>query len=134
MKARTLADLERELQGKQQAIMVDAKREIDLLNDQANAAKLHALVEAQEQASKDIAQLADQVAVLGQLDTQNLLQSTTTTIIKSQSQATGTAEVVATTPVVETIAITSQRQKNVVADDQLQVAVKGYVCKNELLK
>ena len=134
MKARTLADLERELQGKQQAIMVDAKREIDLLNDQANAAKLHALVEAQEQASKDIAQLADQVAVLGQLDTQNLLQSTTTTIIKSQSQATGTAEVVATTPVVETIAITSQRQKNVVADDQLQVAVKGYGCKNELLK
>lgn len=108
--------------------MADAKREIDVLNDQANAAKLHALVEAQEQASKDIAQLADQVAVLGQLDTQNLLQSTTTTIIKSQAQATGNAEVVATTPVVETIAITSQRQKNVVADDQLQVAVKGYVC------
>jgi hypothetical protein len=51
--------------------MADAKREIDVLNDQANAAKLHALVEAQEQANKDIAQIADQVTASGQLDTQN---------------------------------------------------------------
>jgi hypothetical protein len=99
VKAKTLADLERDLQGKQQAIMLEAKQEIDVLNDQANAAKLHALVEAQEQASKDISQLADQVAVLGQLDTQNLLQSTTTTIITSQSQATGNNQAV---PVTET--------------------------------
>lgn len=125
VKAQTLADLERELQAKQQAIMIEAKREIDLVNDQANAAKLHALVEAQEQANKNIDQIADQVAALGQLDTQNLLQSTTTTIITSQAQATGTAEVVATTPVVETTTVTTQRQKNVVADDQMQLAVKG---------
>lgn len=125
VKAQTLADLERQLQAKQQAIMIEAKREIDLLNDQANAAKLHALVEAQEQASKDIAQIADQVAVLGQLDTQNLLQSTTTTIIKSQAQATGIAEVVATTPAIETTTVTVQREKNLVADDQMQLAVKG---------
>jgi hypothetical protein len=99
VKAKTLADLERDLQGKQQAIMLEAKQEIDALNDQANAAKLHALVEAQEQASKDISQLTDQVAVLGQLDTQNLLQSTTTTIITSQAQATGNTQAV---PVTET--------------------------------
>jgi hypothetical protein len=99
VKAKTLADLERDLQGKQQAIMLEAKQEIDVLNDQANAAKLHALVEAQEQASKDISQLTDQVAVLGQLDTQNLLQSTTTTIITSQAQATGNTQAV---PVTET--------------------------------
>ena len=125
VKAQTLADLERELQAKQQTIMVEAKREIDLVNDQANAAKLHALVEAQEQASKNIDQIADQVATMGQLDTQNLLQSTTTTIITSQAQATGTAEVVATKPVVETTTVTTQRQKNVVVDDQKQLAVKG---------
>jgi predicted transcriptional regulator len=77
--------------------MADAKREIDVLNDQANAAKLHALVEAQEQANKDIAQIADQVTASGQLDTQNLLQSTTTTIITSKAQAAGNTEAVITT-------------------------------------
>jgi len=93
VKAKTLADLERDLQAKQQIIMTEAKREIDLLNDEANAAKLHALVEAQEQANKDISQLTNQVAVLGQLDTQNLLQSTTTTTITSQAQAASTPEI-----------------------------------------
>jgi len=88
--------------------MAEAKREIDILNDQANAAKLHALVEAQEQASKGIAHLADQVTVLGQQDTQNLLQSTTTTIITSQAQA----------------ATTNEQQVTTVADNQMQVAVR----------
>lgn len=92
LKAKTLADLECELQCRQQTIMTDAKREIDLLNDQANAAKLHVLVEAQEKAKQDIDQLTDQVATLGQMDTHNLLQSKTKTIITSQSQAKGTAE------------------------------------------
>ena len=92
VKAKTLADLERELQAQQQTIMADAKREIDLLNDEANAAKLNVLVEAQQQAKQDIDQLTDQVATLGQMDTHNLLQSKTTTVITSQSQAAGTAE------------------------------------------
>ena len=105
-KAKTLAELERDLQAKQQAIMADAKREIDVLNDQANAAKLHALVELQEQANKDIAQLADQVTASGQLNTQNLLKSTTTTIITSQAQASGNAEA------------------NITANDEMQIAVK----------
>ena len=94
VKAKTLADLERDLQGQQQLIMAEAKQQIDVLNDQANAAKLHVLVEAQEQAKQDIAQLTDQVVVLGQQDTQHLLQSKTTTIITSQSQAAGHADAV----------------------------------------
>jgi len=125
VKAKTLADLERDLQAKQQAIMAEAKREIDLLNDQANAAKLHALVEAQEQASKDIAHLADQVAVLGQQDTQNLLQSTTTTIITSQAQAAGNTETIVTVPVTETAITTNEQQVTTVADNQMQVAVRS---------
>jgi len=108
VKAKTLADLEHDLQAKQQAIMAEAKQQIDVLNDQANAAKLHALVEAQEQGSKDIAHLADQVAVLGQQDTHNLLQSTTTTIITSKSQA----------------ATTNEQQVTTVADNQMQLAVR----------
>lgn len=90
--------------------MTEAKREIDLLNDEANAAKLAALVEAQEKANKDIAQLADQVAVMGQLDTQNLLQSTTTTTITSQAQAAGS---------------TAAQINN--DDTQLQIAVKRFI-------
>lgn len=124
VKAKTLADLERDLQAKQQAIMAEAKREIDVLNDQGNAAKLHALVEAQEQASKNISQLADQVAVLGQLDTQNLLQSTTTTIITSQAQAAGNTEAVVVVPVTETAAITNQQQTTTIADSEKQVVVR----------
>ncbi|CAF1685980.1 unnamed protein product, partial [Adineta ricciae] len=92
VKAKTLADLERELQVKQQTILADAKRQIDVLNEQANAAKLHALVEAQEQAKQNISDLADQVAILGQQDTQHLLESKTTTIITSQAQAAGQVE------------------------------------------
>jgi carboxylesterase type B len=88
--------------------MTEAKRLIDVLNDQANAAKLHALVEAQEQAKHDISNIADQVGVLGQQDTHNLLQSTTTTIITSQSQATGHAETVVVVPVTETSVTTHE--------------------------
>jgi hypothetical protein len=95
VKATTLSELERDLQGKQQIIMDEAKKQIDLLNEQANAAKLHALVEAQEQAKQDISHLADQVAAIGQQETQNVLQSTTTTVITSEAQAVGHAEAVA---------------------------------------
>jgi hypothetical protein len=105
--------------------MADAKREIDVLNDQANAAKLHALVEAQEQGNKDISQIADQVAAMGQLDTQNLLQSTTTTIITSQSQATGNTEAVVVAPVVETAITTNQHQTTTTTtNNETQVAVR----------
>jgi len=89
--------------------MSDAKRQIDVLNDQANAAKVHVLVEAQEQAKHDISNLADQVAVLGQQDTQNLLQSTTTTTITSTSEAAGN----------------TQTAIAAVVDNQMQVAVKS---------
>ena len=96
VKATTLSELERDLQGKQQVIMDEAKKQIDLLNEQANAAKLHALVEAQEQAKQDISHLTEQVAAIGQQETQNVLQSTTTTVITSEAQAVGHVETVAT--------------------------------------
>jgi hypothetical protein len=57
------------------------------LNEQANAAKLNVLIEAQEQAKENIDNLAIQVAAAGQQDTENVLQSTTITIITSQAQA-----------------------------------------------
>ena len=89
------------------------------MNDQANAAKLQALVDAQEQARQGIASIADQVSVIGQQETQNLLQSTTTTIITSQAQATGGAEAVVVVPVTETAAITT--------NTETQIAVRRFV-------
>ncbi|UJR32863.1 hypothetical protein I4U23_020324 [Adineta vaga] len=118
VKAKTLADLEHDLQTKQQIIMADAKLQIDALNDQANAAKLHALVEAQEQAKQNISNLADQVGVLGQQETQHLLESKTTTIITSQSQAQGQTEAIITIkPVTETSVTT-------ITSNETQIASK----------
>jgi hypothetical protein len=94
--------------------MNEAKKQIDLLNDEANAAKLNVLVEAQEQAKQNITNLADQVGIIGQQETEHLLQSTTTTIITSQAQA---ADTVVTAPVTETV-VTAP------ADNQLQVEIK----------
>jgi hypothetical protein len=93
------------------------------LNDQANAAKLHVLVEAQEQAKQDITNITDQVTVLGQHDTQHLLQSTTTTTITSKSHAEGHTETIVTVPVTET-ATTSHQQVTTVGDTEMQVAVR----------
>jgi hypothetical protein len=104
--------------------LAEAKREIDVLNEQANAAKLHALLEVQKQASKDIAHLADQVVVLGQQETQNLLQSTTTTVITSQAQTAGNTEAVVTVPVTETATTTNQQQVTTSADNQMEIAVR----------
>jgi hypothetical protein len=90
VKAKALADLEHDLQGKQQAILNEAKKQIDLLNDQANAAKLNVLIEAQEQAKESIVNLANQVVAASQQDAENLLQSTTITTITSQAEAAST--------------------------------------------
>ena len=100
VKARALADLERDLQVKQQVILNAAKEGIDRINDQAQIAKLSALIEVQEQAKQNIDYLADQIAAVGQLETQTMLQSTTTTVITSQTQATENAETQITTPAI----------------------------------
>ena len=57
----------------------------------------------------EISNIADQVGVLGQQETQHLLQSTTTTVITSKAEAAGNAET----------------QIAAVADNQMQVALKG---------
>ncbi|CAF1007611.1 unnamed protein product [Adineta ricciae] len=88
VKAKTLADLERDLQVRQQKILNEAKKQIDLLNNQANADKLNVLIETQLQNKENIQNLTDQVLELNQQQTQHLLESTTTTIITSHAQAT----------------------------------------------
>ena len=92
VKAKALADLEHDLQGKQQVILNEAKKQIDLLNDQANVAKLNVLIEAQEQAKESIVNLANQVVAASQQEAENLLQSTTITIITSQAETAPTID------------------------------------------
>jgi hypothetical protein len=122
VKAQALSSLEHDLHGKQQLIMSEAKKQIDHLNDQANAAKLNILVEAQEQAKLNIDSLTEQAIAVGQHDTENLLQSTTTTVITSQAQASGA---VVAAPVIETAITTNEQQATTIANNQMQVAIRS---------
>ncbi|CAF0845676.1 unnamed protein product [Rotaria sordida] len=125
VKAKTLADLERDLQARQQIIMFEAKQQIDAINNQANTEKLNALVEAQEQAKQNIANLTDQIVVLDQQEAQNLLQSTTTTIITSHAQTVENTQNITTVPVTETVITTDDQKVTNVVDNQMQLAIKG---------
>ncbi|UJR11416.1 hypothetical protein I4U23_015596 [Adineta vaga] len=87
VKAKTLADLEHDLQTKQQTILNEAKKQIDILNNQANTDKVNALIESQLQNKTNIDNLTDQILEINQQETQHLLESTTTTIITSHAQA-----------------------------------------------
>ncbi|CAF3413126.1 unnamed protein product [Rotaria sp. Silwood1] len=125
VKAKTLADLERDLQARQQLIMFEAKQQIDTINNQANADKLHALVEAQELAKQNIASLTDQIVVPDQQDVQNLLQSTTTTIITSQAQTIENPQNIVNAPVTDTVITTNDQKVTNVVDNQMQLVVRS---------
>ncbi|CAF2419459.1 unnamed protein product [Rotaria sp. Silwood2] len=124
VKAKTLADLERDLQARQQLIMSEAKQQIDAINNQANTDKLNSLVEAEELAKQNIANLTDQIVVSNEAEAQNLLQSTTTTIITSQVQTVENPQTIVTVPVTETVITTDNQNVTNVADNQMQVAVR----------
>ncbi|CAF0850617.1 unnamed protein product [Didymodactylos carnosus] len=87
-KASKLAQLERDLNVRQELMLELAKKQIDQLNDAANQAKMNILKDAQEHANMQINQITDQVALLGAEDAQRRLQSTTTTVITTNTNAT----------------------------------------------
>jgi len=93
IKAAKLAELEKDLHIQQGAILNSAKLQVDRLNNEANQLKINVLKEAGEQVKHDIANLTDQVATLGQQEAQHCIQSTTTTTITTESQATGETSV-----------------------------------------
>ncbi|CAF1608194.1 unnamed protein product, partial [Didymodactylos carnosus] len=84
-KAKELADMERELNARQQGILDQARQRIDQLNSQANDAKLNVMKEAQAQINAQVEGITDQVQHLGAEDAARHLQSTTTTVITSQA-------------------------------------------------
>ncbi|CAF0808740.1 unnamed protein product [Didymodactylos carnosus] len=88
-KAQLLAQLEKELNLRQDRILDDARKRIDDLNEQANRLKMNVLKEAQIAGNAKIEQITDQVAALAADDASRRMQSTTTTVVTTQAKSVG---------------------------------------------
>ncbi|CAF1007229.1 unnamed protein product [Adineta ricciae] len=88
-KAILLAELERALNERQEAILLKARQEIDMVQDAANREKMAVFKEAQARANQQVDQITEQVAELAAEDAQRRLQSTTQTVITTKAVASG---------------------------------------------
>ena len=79
-KAILLAELERQLNDRQEAILLRARENIDGIQNAANAKKMAVLLEAQSQSQQQVGQITEQVAGLAAEDAQRRLQTTTQTV------------------------------------------------------
>jgi MinD-like ATPase involved in chromosome partitioning or flagellar assembly len=79
-KAILLAELEHALNERQEAILLKARANIDLVQDAANQQKMAVFKEAQARANQQVDQITGQVAELAAEDAQRRLQSTTQTV------------------------------------------------------
>ncbi|CAF1417856.1 unnamed protein product [Rotaria sordida] len=92
-KATLLAQLEKELNHRQELILAAARQRIDDLNEEANRLKMGVLREAQAQTHAKINDIAERVVALGQEDASHRLASTTTTVITTKAAATNKTHV-----------------------------------------
>jgi hypothetical protein len=81
-KAILLAELERSLNDRQEAILLKARQDIDLLQNAANQQKMAVFKEAQARSNQQVDQITEQVAGLAAEDAQRRLQSTTQTVLQ----------------------------------------------------
>jgi len=95
-KAVLLAELERSLNERQEAILLKARQDIDMVQNAANQEKMAVFKEAQARANQKVDQITEKVAELAAEDTQRQLQSTTQTVITTKAVATGETHVPAT--------------------------------------
>jgi hypothetical protein len=100
-KASLLAQLEQELNVRQERILESARQRIDNLNEEANRLKMGVLREAQAQSNAKINQITEQVVALGHEDASRRLASTTTTVITTKAAATSETHVEGNTAVVD---------------------------------
>lgn len=110
-KAVLLADLERELNARQEAILLKARENIDLVQNAGNQEKMAILKQAQAQANQQVDQITEQVAGLAAEDAQRRLQSTTQTVITTKAVASGETHVVGATTTTAT-ATTSESHRS----------------------
>jgi len=92
-KAVLLAQLEKDLDVRQDNILESARKRIDDLNEEANRLKMGVLKEAKAQANVNMGQITEQVAALGHEDASRRLASTTTTVITTKAGASGETHV-----------------------------------------
>jgi len=92
-KAGLLAQLEKELNVRQELILESARKRIDDLNEEASRLKLGVLREAKEQSSAQVTKITEQVSALGHEDASRRLQSTTKTVITTKADASGESHV-----------------------------------------
>jgi hypothetical protein len=92
-KATLLAQLEKELNVRQELILESARKRIDDLNEEANRLKMGVLKEAQAHSNAQVNKITEQVAVLGQEDASRRLASTTTTTITTNAAASSATHV-----------------------------------------
>jgi len=90
-KAVLLAELERSLNERQEAILLKARQEIDGVQNAANQEKLAVFKEAQARSNQQVDQITEKVAELAAEDAQRRLQSTTQTVITTKAVASGEA-------------------------------------------
>ncbi|CAF1393374.1 unnamed protein product [Adineta steineri] len=86
-KAAVLAQLEKDLNLRQEQILDTARKRIDGLNEEANRLKINVLKEAQARENSKIEAITDKVAQLGAEDASRRLKSTTTTVITTKAHA-----------------------------------------------
>lgn len=85
-KATKLAELEKDLNLRQQKILENARQRIDSINEEANRLKMNVFKEAQAQVNAKIEEIAGKVAELEAEDTGRRLSTTTKTIIKTHAE------------------------------------------------
>jgi len=111
-KAVLLAELERSLNERQEAILLKARQDIDLLQNAANQQKMAVFKEAQAKANQQVDQITEQVAGLAAEDAQRRLQSTTQTVITTKSVASGETHLPAHGASASTTTITSKSSES----------------------
>ena len=79
-KAVLLAQLEKSLNERQEAILMKAREQIDAVENAANEEKFTVFKEAQARANQQVDQITEKVAELAAEDAQRRLQSTTQTV------------------------------------------------------
>lgn len=92
-KAGLLAQLEKELNVRQDLILESARKRIDDLNEEANRLKMGVLKEAQAQSNANVTKITEQVVALGHEDASRRLASTTTTVITTKAAAASESHV-----------------------------------------
>jgi len=84
-KAGNLAALEKDLLFRQSQLLGSSRDEIDAIHQAATAAKIAAMNQANAAVQNDVDQLTNQVKQLGEMEVERRMNSTTTTVITTQT-------------------------------------------------